>query len=330
MSLTSKDIAEICGVSRGTVDRALNDRPGISEEVKKRILNTAEELGYRPHFPARSLVTGSTMTFGVVAFDLRNWFFAELVNAIERHAREAGYFVYLTLTDKKGDIERQCIDHLMDRRVDGLILCSVNHGASFRRYLAKSSVPIVTTANRVAPELSHVGIDDFSAMREAVAYAAARGYRRFVYLSPPLQKRAEANIYAQEQRYQGFLAGIADGSDAGLKAEIIVEKDFAPPLDTLLAGTGTRTAVFCSSDTYALRVLRYCHQRGMRIPDDVGLMGFDGINVLDYVTPKLTTVDYPLDAVGAAAVSLLMDNIAGQRLGESVILPYTIVPGASL
>jgi LacI family transcriptional regulator len=137
MSVTTGEIAKICGVSRGTVDRALHGRPGISPETRKKIIETAQKLGYRTNFVARSLVKGETKTLGVVAFDLYNRFFAQMVNAIEFRARELGYFIYLTLTNKDAEIEKKCIEHLVDRRVDGMLLCSVNNSYDYDKSFFK-------------------------------------------------------------------------------------------------------------------------------------------------------------------------------------------------
>lgn len=128
MRITTEDIARICGVSRGTVDRALNNRPGISPKTKEKVLKVAKELGYRPNMIACSLAKGHTMSIGVVVFDLNNEFFAQLLNSIEIRARELGYFTYLVLTQKDPKVEKECLSHLVDRNVDGIILFSINKG----------------------------------------------------------------------------------------------------------------------------------------------------------------------------------------------------------
>ncbi|WP_199619969.1 LacI family DNA-binding transcriptional regulator [Paenibacillus alkalitolerans] len=131
MGVTLKDIANICGVSPGTVDRALNNRPGISTKTKKKILKVAVELNYQPDHRARSLARGKTMTIGVILFDLHNRSFAQMANAIEAKSRELGYFVDLALSDKDPDKEKKLIGRMINRKVDGLILFSVNFGESF-------------------------------------------------------------------------------------------------------------------------------------------------------------------------------------------------------
>ncbi|MEJ9319135.1 LacI family DNA-binding transcriptional regulator, partial [Halalkalibacterium halodurans] len=157
MKVTIKDIATICGVSAGTVDRALNNRTGISEKTREKILKTAKELNYRPDYTARSLVMGKTMTIGVVLFDLYNRSFAQLLNAIELKARELGYFIYITLSDKNPENELNCIEHLVNRKVDGIILFTVNKGEQFEANLSKWGIPIITIFNYVSEKWEYIG-----------------------------------------------------------------------------------------------------------------------------------------------------------------------------
>jgi len=126
MKVTMEMIAEICGTSRGTVDRALHGRKGINPKTREKILKVANELGYHPHLIARSLVKERTKTIGMIVFDLYNRFFAQIVNAAEEKARELGYSLYLTLTNKSLEEERRCIERLVGWRVDGIILSPVN------------------------------------------------------------------------------------------------------------------------------------------------------------------------------------------------------------
>lgn len=329
IKVTSNVIAEICGVSQGTVDRALNNRPGISGKTRERILETAEKLGYRPHHLARSLAKGCTMTIGLVVFDLYNRFFAQLANAIESSARQQGYFVYLTLTEKDKDTEKACIEHLMSRQVDGIIIFSVNKGKEFAAYLEKLKLPLVTICNRITEGFPFIGIDDYRAMKDAALHIAEKGYRRIIYVSPPLAYRDKSNIYAQERRLQGYLDALAEAGDR-LEAVIIEGGDYLEKLAALDLKNGVRTAVLCSNDIYALEVLRHLEARGLSIPEDAGLMGFDDIDMLRYVKPSLVTVAYPFEELGIMALESLLKQIKGGPEAADILLEHTIVEGNSL
>jgi len=328
MTVTTKDIAEACGVSRGTVDRALNDRPGINPETKKQVLQMAEKMGYRPHLLARSLVKGKTMSIGVIVFDLNNRFFSQLINNIEFKAREQGYFVYLTLTNKDKEIEKECINHLQNRRVDGLIMCPINKGQKYQSYLKDLNMPVVTVGNKISNDFSYVGINDKKAMFAAVKHIIKQDYREIIYVSPPLAKMEDENIYAQEQRFKGFKAGVED-LERNIKVKIIKNKKYIAELAKLNSNRN-KTAILCSSDVFALDVLKYLKSKNIRVPADIGLIGFDKIDMLEYVEPSLTTVSYPVKKIGITAVEQLVEQIEDNNKTEERIIDYKIVRGKSL
>lgn len=310
------------------MDRALNNRPGISEKTRQRILETAEKLGYRPHLLARSLVKGQTMTIGLVILDLYNRFFAQLVNAIEENARQQGYFVYLTLTGKDGAVERSCIEHLMSRQVDGLILFTVNKGKEYGEYLRKLNIPLVTICNRAGSGIPFAGIDDYRAMKDAALHIAGKGYDRIIYVSPPLAFGESMNIYSQEQRLKGCQDAIKEMKN--IELVVIRERDFLGRLDSVNLREKVRTAVLCSNDIYALEVLRHLEAGGLSVPKDVGLMGFDNIDILRYIEPSLATISYPFEELGVQALDLLLKQLQGEPDTADRLLEHVVINGNSL
>ncbi|MBD1379465.1 LacI family DNA-binding transcriptional regulator [Metabacillus arenae] len=329
LKVTIKDIANICGVSLGTVDRALNNRNGISEKTRKKVLQVAEELNYKPDYMARSLVMGKTMTIGVVLFDLYNRSFAQLLNAIELKARKLGYFVYITLTDKNPENELQCIEYLVNRKVDGIILFSVNQGNEFDEYLRKLQIPIITIFNYISNEWEYVGIQEREAMKEATKFIASRDYKHYVYICPPLAYSGKSNIYTQEERVNGFLEGLSE-SNIDSKPQIIKNREYIQALEKMTFNEKERTAVICSCDLYALEVLNFFKSKGYEIPEKVGIMGFDDIDMLKYVTPRLTTVKYPIVEIGIKAVESLVHKIDQGRYLSTPLLEYEIIKGESI
>jgi LacI family transcriptional regulator len=332
MGITIKEIAALCGVSVGTVDRALNNRPGISPKTKAKILEVARQYNYKPDFLAQSLAKGRTMTIGLVLFDLYNRSFAQLAGAVEASAREQGYSVDLVLTDKDLAIERDVLRRLHDRKTDGIILFPINEGAEFEQYLHDLGTPLVTVCNRLSDAWDYVGINDRQAMKEAARHVLERGYRQLIYICPPLSYRGVTNIYTQEERYQGFLEAV-DAYLPELGVTVIEDKQYLRALDALPL-TDQKTAIMCSCDAYALEVLHYLQrERQLRVPDDVGLIGFDHIDMLKYVQPQLTTVEYNVEQMGREAVRLLLERIeAGTAAAErrETIVDYAIISGSSL
>lgn len=309
MRITSLQLAKICGVSIGTVHRALNDRPGINPATKEKILRVSRELGYRPHLVARSLKMGKTSTVGIVVYDLDNRFFAQLVNAIESTARDSGYFVYLTLSHHDLEQERGCLEHLASMNVDGVLIVPTNKGNEFIRFVKSLPVPVVTMGNRIAATVSFVGLQDRNAIRNAVGVIAEKGYQRVIYVSPPLSYGEKENIYEVEERYEGFREGIREQA---LRSQVIRDKHFEQTLAEALKSDSSRTAIMCSSDVYALECLRLLDGWGLSVPREVGLIGFDDIDVLRYVRPSLTTISYPTADVAREAFSVLKIHMDGQ------------------
>ncbi|WP_308634921.1 LacI family DNA-binding transcriptional regulator [Paenibacillus silvisoli] len=328
MKVTSKQLAELCGVTRGTVDRALNNRPGVSPETREKVLKVAAEYGYRPDFLAQSLVKGQTKTLGVVLFDIHNRIFSQLFISFEAEARRQGYFIYLVLSSKDQELEIEYIHSLLDRKVDGIALSPISMGASFEALLAKSKVPIVTFGNRVSSKIPYVWIDDKNAIKEAVHHIAAKGYRRIVYVSPPLRFKGTSNIYVPEQRYKGFVE--ACSSLPEVWHTVVSDADYLEHILQLIREPGEKLAILCSSDIYALDVLRFLESHGIRVPEQVGIMGCDNIDILNYVTPHLTTIDFQVDEIGRRSAAMLIDSIKGESLPARTHVPYSIIDRDSL
>jgi LacI family transcriptional regulator len=317
MQVTMKQVAEICGVSLGTVTRALNGKPGINAQTKEKILRVSAELGYRPHHAARSLRIGKSMTIGIVVYDLDNRFFAQLVNVLVSVARESGYFFYLTFSKHRLEEERACLEHLVGLNVDGILIVPTNKGNEFVQFLRSLRVPVVAIGNRLSPTIPFVGIEGRAAIRNAVGAIADRGYGRVVFLSPPLAYKGRENISEVEERYEGFREGI---KERGLDSLVIKEKAFSDELVAACARREKRTAVMCTSDSFALEALLRLKAAGIRVPEDVGLMGFDDIDTLKYVTPRLTTIAFPMAKVATTAFALLK-HLMAEESGDFAVEP---------
>ncbi len=331
MNITIKDIAEKCGVSKGTVDRALNNRSGVNEKTKAFILKTAEEMGYHPHYLATSLVTGKTKSIGVVVFDLHNTFFAQLLDAISNKAKEYDYFVYITLTDKNPSQEIECIEHLVNGRVDGLIVCPINFGLEYETYLKGIGVPVVSVMNKLDdPFFAHSDINTYQAMHDATRYVISKGYERIIYFSPPLAHEGKTNITSQKQRLLGHLAAMEQVTSS-VESIIIPRKNYEEVFRAVNERNGKKTAVICSSDVFALQVMAQLKLRGIRIPYDVGIMGFDAIADISYIQPSLTTVSIPIKEVGEQAVVQLIHQLTDtDARARTMYSDYSIIAGQTI
>ena len=209
---TIKEIALACGVSEGTVDRALNGREGIKKETKERILQTAKDMGYRPNHLARSLARGRSGAIGVVCAGLSNPFFSSFVEAIERMAYENGYYLNLILTHGSREKEMEGIQYLAGRQVEGVIIMPLGHGEEYEQELLRLNIPIVTVYNRLSDKFIHVDVDGRLIMKNAVHRIVEKGYGRIAYLDMGYgTERAEQNNrYSMNQRRFGYEDGIRE------------------------------------------------------------------------------------------------------------------------
>ena len=327
MGVTTNDIARICQVSRTTVIRALNNQGRISKETKDRIVKTAEELGYRPDLLARGLVKGKTMYIGVVVFDVKNQYFAQMLSAIETEAQTRGYCVNITLHGKNREKEVDLIRKLVDYHVDGLILSPVNKGEHFNKFLKSLDTPLIVIGNKVSDEIPFVGIDERRAAREATDKILDSGYERVVFVCPPLGESKEGNNYTHEQRLEGFRDAMGSRFTG---AQIISSESYEEEAASILEEGGGRTAFFCSGDIYAMDIMKYLKARGKRAPKDYGIMGFDDIELLEYLSPRLSTIYNSVEEVAKRAVELLYDEMEGRELAMETYERYRLVQGETL
>ncbi len=302
MALTIKDLARICGVSVGTVDRALRNRPEIHPRTRERILAAAREHGYKPNIVARNLKTRRTWEIGLIVHDLENEFFAELVNAVQETAWQQGYFLQVAVSRRQPARERAALEHMAGRNVDGILLFPTSVDRDFDDFLRKLDRPIVTIANRVSPGWPFVGLKDRWILREATRAIIARGYRRLLFVGPFDAYGERINLYEIEERYAGLLDAVRE--TPGIESRLISGSDYVARIRDLDLREA-RTAIVCASDIFALEILRDLRSRGLTVPEAAGLMGFDSIDALRYVVPSLSTVAYPIQRMGEAAFSML-------------------------
>lgn len=329
MRFTVTDLAKICGVSRGTVDRALNGRPGISSQTRQYVLEVAKQNGYTPNVLARSLATGKSNTIGVVVFDLRNRHFAQLISAIQGRLTEAGYFSYICITEKDRARELQIVRDLAARKVEGIILMPINDSDRFEEEMGDLRIPVVAVSNRLSEHYPYVGSDFYAASYQGMNEFYTRGYRNVSFICPSVRNANAGNAYAQIQRAEGYRGFMREHPD--MTGNLITDYDYFDDILREVAHSAERPGFFCSSDFYALNILHQAHEKGLRLPENFGLMGFDYIDTLDVLEKRLSTICYPIERVGRTAAELLMKSIATpDLLPEDVLIDCSIIPGQTL
>lgn len=333
MAITAKELAEMCGVSRMTVHRALTDTGRINPRTKELIRAKAKECGYRPDLLARGLVKGQTFYIGVVVLDVNNRYFSQMLSAIGTEARKQGYFVNITLHEENREMEREQLERLVDYHVDGIILSSVNQGKEYRDFLKSLDTPIVTIGNKIADGIPFVSIEEKKAAAEATQMILEKGYEKIVFVCPPVE-RTEGNTYVHRQRLEGFTEAVArwKKTQAAVESLVIDVRDgYVRRTYEELKNAGKRMAFFCSGDIFALDIMKYMAEKGKKAGEDYGIVGFDGIDILDYVTPRLCTIYNPVEPVAKEAVKLLFKLMNGEAAGdETVILDCEMMAGDTL
>ena len=201
LKITTSELSKICGVSQGTVDRALNNRSDISAETKKRIINVARQYGYREYVDSNSenKIIGQV---GIIVFNLNNEYFSKLITETERILHKLGLSTVIMITHYDKQYEIECIRNMYNMGVKGIVICAINHGKDFDNYLKLFNTPIVAVGNDIG-SVPYVGIDDFSAMKELTLKALSKGFSNLIYFSPALIYKG---VNAQTLRYEGFLS----------------------------------------------------------------------------------------------------------------------------
>lgn len=335
MGITTKDLAQICGVSRTTVHRALHDGAGrINPDTREMILRVAKENDYRPDLLARGLVKGQTFNIGVVVLDVKSRYFAELLSIIGAEAGKQGYFVNITLHDNDKETERSQLTRLADYHVDGIIVSSVNEGDEYKNFLRSLDIPLVSVDNKIADGIPFVGIDQRRAMIDATAKVIEKKYEKLIFVCPPMEDAGKRNIYVHKERLQGFKETAAQYR--GMEISYLSDWNYLEHVENALDGP-QKTAFVCSADEFALEVMKRLKKTGKRAGTDYGIIGFDNIDILDYVTPRLTTISNSVAKVAETAVALLFELIARKQEGASweepafcKILPYRMVEGETI
>ena len=320
-----KDLAQLCGVSLGTVDRAMNNKPGISQTTKDKILRIAKEHDYKPDRIAQSLQSGKTYEIGLIVHDLNNRFFSQLVDAVQQTAWEHDYYIQLAVSLRDKNRELDIIEHMLQRNVDGILLFATNTGNDFYNHLRSLGKPIVLLSNKVeGPEqevpLPFVGLNNKEITTMALEGIIQRGYKNIHFVAPYYDVSYKHNYYEIEQRYRTFERIV---SDHNIKHHAFLNKSYLEEIKHY--PIEEKSAFFCVSDIFALELISLFTEMGKSIPQHVGVMGFDNIDVLKYVRPQLSTIDYPVKSLGTTAFLLLEELMQERKTEEKVILKGELI-----
>ncbi len=333
MSVSIKDIARRAGVSHSTVSRALTDSPLVNAETKTRICQLAQEMGYTPSAVARAMSTRRTGTVGLVVTSIADPFVAEVVRGVEETALDHGYSILLCNSNDDPDREITAVRALRVKWVDAVIVTASRVG-SFYTQLTEIHVPVVLINNQQPGEYSFsVRTDDLAGGRLVGEYLLGLGHRRIAYISG---RPAATSSQLRLAGCQGALreAGVeipaqwiaaGDGSSEG--AILAVRQLFggAPPVEPVETRAAHPTAVFCCNDRTAMGSLCEIKALGLRIPQDVSVVGYDDIAAASYLDPPLTTVAQAKYELGRRAFEMVLALIRGEQVQDVLLKPELVV-----
>ncbi|MEU3272364.1 LacI family DNA-binding transcriptional regulator [Saccharomonospora sp. NPDC006951] len=318
---TQRDIAEIAGVSITTVSHVVNGTRAVAPETRAAVLAAVEHTGYTGDVIARSLVTGGTRSIGVAISLLANPYFAVLMQTIEREAASAGYTVLLSDTHDTVDTEQAIVRALRARRVEGLLLTPVPGDGPVISELVSLGIPTVLV-DRVATrnDVDQVGVENIQSTSALTEHLASLGHRRIGLIS------GTNGLATSEERTLGYRLGLGRAGltwNPGLVVAGHSEQvGGAAAFAELLAKPEPPTAVVVANDAMMVGVLREARRRGIRIGEDIAVVGYDETEWADLVDPPLTTMAQPIGDIGRHAVRLLLARINDpQRTPETVRLP---------
>lgn len=314
--VTIADVAEAAGVSTMTVSRAVNNKGGVSEETRQRILQIAHEMGYRPNSLARGLATQRTATVGLVVPDIGSPFFSQIARGVENVAYVNGYNVFL-MNAENIDREIAALNSLWENRVDGLILCTSRlDQKQLRTRLERFPFAVLINCllETDVTGVCKINVDDEGGARQAVDHLASAGHTHIAFVAGP------DYLLSGQQRLKGYRLGL---STHQLPFREELTRHCTPDTDggyaaaiALLSNHPEITAVFAFNDMTATGVLRACIDLNRRVPNDVAIIGWDDSPLASLLTPALSTLRVGNLELGSTAMRILNQLMNGEQLLE--------------
>ena len=336
MATRLKDIARDLGLSVVTVSKVLRQHPDISEQTRKRVLKRVAELNYQPNYAARTLITGRTWTVGLVVPDLLHPFFANIAKAISKAIRSQGFSLFISSSNEEPELERKDIQQLLARRVDVIIVASVQSSVESFRQIEEQKIPLLLL-DRVFRDfpVNSVAVDDVAVGMLGTSHLIEQGCKRIAHMRGP-------EISTALGRMEGYKRALAE-HQMKVRPEYIVpigaygdhraEVAGYEAAKRLLACDPRPDGLFCFNDIVALGAMRAILEVGLRIPEDIAVVGSGNLSYSDFLRVPLSSVDQGSSKIGAAAAAMAL-RLAHDRNPSAprmeLVQPHLVVRASSL
>jgi len=304
-----RTVAALAKVSIATVSRTINSSPAVSEKLSKRVWQAIEQLNYYPNTHARSLVSGRSRIFGIIVENITNPFFPELISSFEEIAVANGYEILVSSTNINSASQlTSCVRRMLERKVEGVAVLTFGSEESVLDQLSIHDMPVVLAEFRLNdPNISTIILDYSAGIHQAVAHLVALGHTRIGFLAGPHQ------LHSAITRLDAFRQTMRE-SNLEVHQDWIIECDHTLKggvvgFEKLMALKSRPTALICSNDMTAIGVQRGVHNAGLRIPDDLSLIGLDDIDFAEFTLPPLTTIRLSRQELAKAAFDALIQQV---------------------
>ena len=328
-----QDVARLADVSLSTVSAVLNDKNIVSQVTRQRVLDAIETLHYRPDHYASNLARRHPKIFGLIVSDLRNPFFAETAHAIEDEARRHGYGITLTATNFSPELLREAVRQMLGARIAGIAVITSEYDEEAFAMIHRSGVPSVfMDVGKAGPVSTNIRVDTRQGMVAAVEHLVGLGHTNLLFVRNSNPGDGPA-LLSHKYRDQGFAAAIKGCGIPGIRANVVNGAGFPTNAgrDAIESAFGNHifTAVVCATDLVAVGVCRGLHSLGIRIPEDVSVVGFDNTYLSEFLTPSLTSVDIPRDELSRLTVNALLPTEEKQSMPHTIRLKTELIVRSS-
>ncbi|CCU78018.1 periplasmic binding protein/LacI transcriptional regulator [Halanaerobium saccharolyticum subsp. saccharolyticum DSM 6643] len=326
MDVTMKDVAKLAGVSLSTVSRVLNDSSLVREETARKVEKAVEKLDYQINDSARILRTNTSNLIGVIGAGMERPFLANLLKGIEAEARERGFALIYGDSDGEFEKEQNYLNIMKQKKIDGIILITTNYYNDLLSIVKNYNIPVVFASGYISdPEISCVTVDNVAAAYDMVEFLCQSGHKNMAFIKGP-----DLDMLASQERLRGVKLALRL-SDIEYDSKRFIEGDFTfesgySAAKKIINKFPDVTAIFAFNDEMAVGTIRFLKEQGIKVPEDISVVGFDGIDLGNYTDPALTTIKQSGYHLGLKSIEMLNQIINEGKIEDNkVFIPHKLV-----